>query len=239
MGGISLDGRDGTRRDRRTALAGDWPMRGRDRTRNSVVSEESLPVDWHFGTDTQPAKKIRWSAEVGTLSQGDPVISDGLVWIGTNNGQPRDPSRKEDAGVLMCFDVRDGTFVYQYVSPRLAEGRDVDWPSSSQAGSPFIERDRLWYFNNRCEVICLDISPLLMRSGPASVVWKVDLRREFGVYCRGVMIGTNCSQCSIAAYGDFDLRQYHKCVKIRQDSLARVSELDLFRKEVGERQMAR
>ena len=102
----------------------------------------------------------------------------------------------------MCFDERDGKFLYQYVSPRLPEGREVDWPGSSQSASPLIEKDRLWFCNNRCEVICLDIAPLLARTGAPKVVWKVDMPGQFGVVPRAVMIGSNTSHCSIAAYRD-------------------------------------
>ena len=131
------------------------------------------------------------------------MVSDGLVWVGTNNGHPRDPAMTADASVLMGFDERDGTFLYQYISPRLPEGRGVDWPGSSQAASPLVEGDRLWFCNTRHEVICLDIGPLIARTGQPRVVWKADLRREFDVVPRPVMIGSNLSQCSIVSYRDF------------------------------------
>lgn len=51
-----------------------------------------------------------------------------------------------------------------------------------------------------CETICLDIGPLREGEGKPRVLWKVDMRREFGVVPTGVMIGSNASHCSIAAY---------------------------------------
>jgi hypothetical protein len=182
--------------------AGDWPMRGRDQTRNAVVPDQQGPDDWHVGLGDTPARNIRWAAKLGSISCGDPVVSDGLVWVGTNNRSPRDPEQTGDASVLMCFRERDGEFLYQYVSPRLPEGRRYDWPDASLASSPLIEGDRLWFCNNRCEVICLDIAPLLAESGTPRVVWKVDMRSEFGVVPRGVMIGSHASHCSIASYGE-------------------------------------
>ncbi|MDB5389758.1 MAG: hypothetical protein JWM11_5404, partial [Planctomycetaceae bacterium] len=108
-----------------------------------------------------------------------------------------------DAGVLMCLDEKTGKVLYQYASPRLPRAEYLlDWPGASQCGSPLIEQDRLWFCNNRCEVICLDIGPLLTRTGKPKVVWKVDIRAEFGVVPRAVMIQSNASHCSVAGYQD-------------------------------------
>jgi outer membrane protein assembly factor BamB len=182
----------------------DWTMRGRDHTRNPVSPEKNAPTYWQVGNtrNKQKPRNIRWSARLGTVSWGDPVIANGLVWVGTNNGHPRDPKISGDAAVLMCFRERDGKFLYQYVSPRLAEGRRLDWPFASLASSPLVESDRLWFCNNRCETICLDIGPLRRGSGQPRVLWKVDMRRELGVVPLGVMIGSNAIHCSIAAYKD-------------------------------------
>lgn len=178
----------------------DWPMRGRDRNRNPVVADQTGPVDWELPDGKKGGKNLLWSAELGTVSHGDPVVSDGLVWVGTNNAHPRDPLQKQDAGVLMCFDEEDGEFLYQYVSPRLPGGREIDWPMSSQTGSPLIENGMLWFCNNRHEVICLDITPLIARTGVPLLVWKVDLMAQFGVVPRAVMISSNATHCSIASY---------------------------------------
>ena len=182
-----------------SCMAADWPMRGRGHHRNAVVPDENAPVDWQLPDNEMPARNIRWSTELGTVSNGDPVISNGLVWVGTNNGRPRNTQKKQDAGVLICFDEIDGRFLYQYVSQRIA-GREIDWPGSSQCGSPLIENGKLWFCNTRCEVICLDIAPLIARTGDAEVVWNVNLREQFGVVPRAIMIGSNASQCSIASY---------------------------------------
>ena len=183
-----------------TSLGADWPMRGRNNNRNAVVPAEVGPLDWQVPGRDAGSRNVRWSAALGSLSHGDPVVSGGLVWVGTNNRHPRDPLQKQDAGVLMCFDERDGKFLYQYLSPRLPGGYKVDWPMSSQGGSPLIEKDRLWFCNTRHEVICLDIAPLQSRTGDPTVVWKVDMREQLGVVPRPVMLGSNVSQCSIASH---------------------------------------
>ncbi|WP_298859464.1 PQQ-binding-like beta-propeller repeat protein [uncultured Gimesia sp.] len=182
----------------------DWVMRGRDHTRNPVSPDKNAPTDWKIGStfNKQRPKNVLWSVKLGTVSCGDPVIANGLVWVGTNNDHPRDPKNSGNASVLMCFRERDGKFLYQYVSPRLVERSRLDWSSTSLASSPLVEGDRLWFCNNRCETICLDIGPLHRATGQPRVLWKVDMRRELGVVPCGVMIGSNANHCSIAAYKD-------------------------------------
>lgn len=177
----------------------DWPMRGGNRNRNAVVPDVKGPTEWNLAEGQRPAKNIRWSAELGYVSCGDPVIAGGLVWVGTNNGLS-----KEDASVLMCFRERDGQLLYKYVSPRLVgEGHlNSDWPGTSLASSPLVEGNRLWFCTNRCEVICLEIAPLRSGTGEPRVVWKVDMRSQLGVFPVGVHLGSHASHCSIAAYKD-------------------------------------
>ena len=193
-------------------------MRGLNQSRNPVIDEDIAQIDWEFRRSGKNGRNIRWDVELGNVSHGDPVISGGLVWVGTNisSRRPRDPLHKEDASVLLCFDERDGAFLYQYLSERLPEGMAQDWPDSSQAGSPLVEGDQLWFCNNRCEVICLDIAALLARTGEPQVMWKLDMRAQLGVVPRGVMLGSNVAQCSVAGYQDLiyvnttNAKQYNK-----------------------------
>ena len=189
--------------------AADWPQFGRDGTRNAVSPERRPPVDWEVGkwTDTNPrhhiegsSRNIKWSAALGSITYGDPVVADGLIWVGTNNHW--NAKDKLDASVLTCFRESDGKLLYRYVSPRLPKGRVHDWEQSSIRCSPFIENDRLWFVTNRAEVVCLDIAPLHRDGSDPKVLWKVDLIGQFGVFPRGSIMFWAHS-CSIAGYCDW------------------------------------
>jgi outer membrane protein assembly factor BamB len=166
--------------------AEDWPMLGRDRTHNAVSLEKGAPVDWQNavraenGAAAKAARNIKWVAKLGSVSLGGPVVANGLVWVGTNNTNPRNPALKKDASVLMCFRESDGKFLWQYVSPRLSEFAQ-DGPHHCMGSTPLIEGNRLWLITNRCEMLCLDITPLRRNEGPPTEVWKVDMRKEYGV----------------------------------------------------------
>jgi outer membrane protein assembly factor BamB len=180
--------------------ADDWPQFGRDRTRNAVSPEKSELLRWQLeecgnGRLTRPAWNILWQADLGFSCFASPVVSDGLVWVGTNNAKPRDAKLKDDAAVLMCFRARDGKFLWQYVSPRLSQDWNLDWPHMPINCSPLVEGDRLYFVTNRCETVCLDISPLRRGNGEPRTVWKLDMHKDLGVVpaIHPMAIGFSCS----------------------------------------------
>ena len=171
----------------------DWPVFGRDHTRNAVSPETEPPTDW----DVDTGRNIKWKAEIASVAFGAPVVSDGLVWIGGNRWRPGEDASK-DGALLLCFDEESGEKLYEYVSPRLDRNRIRTDPHFHGLGcSPLIEGDRLWFVTNRAETVCLDIAPLKAepRSAP-QIVWKVDMREEFGVYAKQPFMGPS-RLCSI------------------------------------------
>ncbi len=191
--------------------ADDWPMFGRSPNRNAVSFEKNLPGWWQFETRdagdqvTQAAKNIKWSAKLGKRSAGEVVVANGLVWVGTNNRQPRDPLLKQAAPVLMCFREKDGQFLYQYVTKIPGDDQFVAFKSTPHNSAPMSEGDRLWFTTVIGEVVCLDVGPLTRGQRMAREVWKLDMRKDLGVcpsssFCSEISWPT----CSISLpYKDF------------------------------------
>jgi outer membrane protein assembly factor BamB len=186
-------------------------MMGRDWTRNAVSPEKNPPTRWQVKSggdsngqrNTKPNRvdgNIKWSAPLGSLCISEPVVANGLVWIGTNNDWGK---HTPDGTVLRCLRESNGEELYRYFSPRLKGGRAVDWPTFPLGCSPLVEGHHIWFTNNRCEVICLDIGPLLQdNKGKPTVVWKVDMREELGVAPHGTIMFLARS-CSVAGYHDW------------------------------------
>src|SRR5579859_4380286 len=101
----------------RVVSAEDQPQWGQAWSRNMVSNERGLP----FSFDPQTGKNIKWSAELGTETHSSPVIAGGRVYIGTNNGHPRDPKHQGDRGVLMCLEEKTGQLLWQLVVPKREE----------------------------------------------------------------------------------------------------------------------
>ncbi|WP_246146820.1 outer membrane protein assembly factor BamB family protein [Rubripirellula lacrimiformis] len=148
------------------AAGGDWPQWGGTRERNNAPGVEGLPESWNIGKfdrrtgdwDNAKAENIRWYANLGSQTYGNPVVADGQVYVGTNNGAghiQRYPS-DVDLGCLLAFDEKNGDFLWQHSSEKLITGRVHDWPLQGICCAPLVEGDRLWFVTNRGEVRCLD-----------------------------------------------------------------------------------
>src|SRR6056297_3493671 len=102
---------------------GDWPQWGGTRERNNVPNVVNLPESWDIGRfdrrsgqwDKSQALNIRWYANLGSQTYGNPVVADGRVFVGTNNGAghlQRYPSTV-DLGCLLAFDEQSGELLWQ------------------------------------------------------------------------------------------------------------------------------
>ena len=156
--------------------------------RNMYSLVKNLPSTW----DVTSMKNIKWKADIGTTSYGNPVIADGKIFLGTNNDNPKNPEITGDKGVLMCFRESDGKFLWQAVSDKLEP--HYDWPEQGVCSSPAIEGKRLFYVTNRGELVSLDTEGFMdgKNDGPftdeahrgptdADIIWKLDMMKDLGI----------------------------------------------------------
>ncbi|HEY4580949.1 MAG TPA: PQQ-binding-like beta-propeller repeat protein, partial [Candidatus Acidoferrales bacterium] len=184
---------------------GNWPMWGGTPDRNMVSSMKGLPAEW----DIKTKKNVKWVAKLGSQSYGNPVVSGGMVFVGTNNELLRDPQQPGDRGVLMAFRESDGEFLWQHTHTKVEAGRANDWPYQGIASSPLVNGERLYYVSNRGVVFCVDTRGFRdsENDGPvtderltgqfdADVIWSFDMMAEVGSYPH------NLSNSSPVMYGD-------------------------------------
>ena len=184
---------------------GDWPQLFGWTHRNNVVAGDNLPVEW----DIEEGTNVLWSAKLGSQTYGNPVVANGKVYVGSNNGAgyiERFPA-SVDLGVLVCFDEKTGEFLWQHSNPKLPTGRVHDWPLQGVCSAPYADGDRVWYVSNRGEVLCLDVEGFhdgendgikgeIENTREADVIWKLDMMGELGVSQH------NMCSCSITCAGD-------------------------------------
>ena len=145
--------------------SGDWPKWGGTGHNNMVSGAKGIPHDVDPGKkkkgteliDLATTKNVKWVAKIGSQSYGTPTIAEGKVLIGTNNESPRDPNHKGDRGIVMCFDEKDGSFLWQMVIPKLGAGKVSDWEYLGVCSSPLIDNGRAYIITNRCQVVCVDM----------------------------------------------------------------------------------
>ncbi|HSC28903.1 MAG TPA: PQQ-binding-like beta-propeller repeat protein [Vicinamibacterales bacterium] len=168
----------------------EWPMWGGTPDRNMVSSMKGLPTSW----DIKTKKNIKWVAELGSQTYGNPVVANGVVLVGTNNEAPKDPAVKGDKGVVMAFRESDGEFLWQSVHDKLAAGRANDWPFQGICSSPLVENGTAYYVSNRGEVMAVDIDGFRdgrndgpftgeksQRETDVDIIWRYDMMEELGV----------------------------------------------------------
>lgn len=202
-----------------SALAADQPQFGQAWSRNMVSPERGLPESF----DPVTRRNVKWSAKLGTESHSTPVIAGGRVYIGTNNGDPRDARHQGDRGVLFCLDERDGRLLWQLVVPKREEDIYHDWPKSGISSPATVEGDRVYLVDNRGVVLCLDAHglangndgpfrdegayltprgtnapPAPVQPGPldADILWQFNLTTEAGIWSH------DAAHSSILIHGD-------------------------------------
>ena len=198
----------------------EWTQWGGTPDKNNVPVGHNIPHEWEIGDfdyktgewDPSGAKNIKWVARLGSQTYGNAVVADGRVLIGTNNSGAylsRYPS-EVDLGVLLCFDAKDGKFLWQHSSEKLATGRVHDWPMQGICSAPLVEGKRLWFVTSRGEVRCLDMEGFhdndendgpykeedVVTRDEADVIWVVDMMGKLGVSQH------NMASCSVTAAGD-------------------------------------
>jgi outer membrane protein assembly factor BamB len=172
-------------------LGADWPMWGGSPSRNMVSDMKGLPTSW----DIKTGKNVKWVAELGSQSYGNPSVGEGVVIIGTNNELLRDPKQPGDRGVVMAFRESDGEFLWQATFEKLSSGRANDWPFQGIASSAMIEKGVAYFTSNRGTVMAVDVQGFRDKEndGPvkdekftgerdADVLWSFDMMEEVGSF---------------------------------------------------------
>jgi len=196
--------------------ADDQPQWGERFSRNMISSEKSLPDCF----DPATGRNIKWVVDLGTETHATPVISGGRVFIGTNNGKPRDSRQTGDRGVLMCFDEKTGGFQWQLVIPKITNSVYWDWTGVGICSAATVKGERAYIVSSRGEVMCLDVKGMANgNDGPfkeegrhmvpagkeaiepcktdADILWLYDMIKECGVRQH------DAAHCSILVDGQF------------------------------------
>ena len=182
-----------------SAVSADWPMWGGTPSRNMVSDMKGLPTTW----DVKTGKNVKWVAELGSQSYGNPTVAEGVVMIGTNNEAMKDPKQPGDRGVLMAFNEETGEFMWQATFEKLSSGRANDWPYQGIASSPTVVRGVAYFTSNRGQIIAADLKGFhdgendgpykdekLTGKTDIDIIWIFDMMEEVGTFPHNL---ANCS----------------------------------------------
>ena len=172
-------------------LSADWPMWGGTPSRNMVSPMTGAPTEWDVKTGTN----VKWVADLGSQSYGNPTVGGGVVIVGTNNELARDAKQGGDRGVVMAFREATGEFLWQAAFEKLSSGRANDWPFQGIASSPLIIDGIAYFVSNRGQVIAADLEGFhdnendgtykeekLTGKADPDFVWVFDMMEEVGSF---------------------------------------------------------
>lgn len=136
--------------------------------RNMVnLRERNLPADWCV--EEGKLKNVKWSADVGNESFGQPVVAQGMVFVATNDPR-RDPKTNTNPAVLMAFSERDGKLLWRNVHPCSNDPLCCGCPAALLS-TPTVDDDKLYYATPTSEVICA-----ACKNG--NILWRHDLSKR-------------------------------------------------------------
>ncbi|MCZ6816992.1 MAG: PQQ-binding-like beta-propeller repeat protein, partial [Planctomycetota bacterium] len=166
--------------------------------------ETGIPSSWNVKDKTN----IKWIAKLGSQTYGNPVISNGKIFIGTNNNGNLRPGIKGDKGVIVCLDEKTGKVLWQATHDKLPTGRVNDWPEQGICSSPWVSGNRIYYVSNEAQVVCADVNGMTDgNNGPykdekykesqdADYIWVYDMIDELDAFPH------NLATCSPVGFGD-------------------------------------
>jgi outer membrane protein assembly factor BamB len=158
--------------------------------------------------DLSTTKECKWIAKLGSQSYGTPTIAGNKVFVGTNNESPRSKRHVGDRGVVMCFEEKTGSFLWQMICPKMGSGKVNDWEYLGICAAPTVVGNRAYVPSNRCQIVCLDVEGQkngndgmtdesnftatldkdgkMVKNEPdeqeADIIWVYDMYKELGVF---------------------------------------------------------
>jgi len=180
-----------------SANAADWPSWGGQPSRNMVSETERGLPEWYAlgGIHYAPAamKNIKWTAKLGSVTCGSPIVSQGRVFIGTRG-------EGSEGDIVLCLDEQTGRELGRFVCRR-PSGRGEHWGVCS---TPTVEGDRLYLVTPYSEAVCVNVTSWLASHAKASadesdrhLVWKYDMAEKLRVEV------DHAASCSPLVFGDF------------------------------------
>jgi outer membrane protein assembly factor BamB len=201
---------------------GDWPQWGRTTIKNMVSDAKNLPWGCEAGElkpdgsiDVGTTKGVLWVATMGSQTYGNPAVSKGRIYVGTNNEGRGDPRFKGDHSLLKCLDALTGKEYWTLTVPKLGTGKVGDWEFLGICSHPTVVDDRVYIMTNRCEIMALDVNgladgnqgvqdeaqymsfvgttpgkPVELKPTDADIIWRYNMIEELGIFQHNITAGS-------------------------------------------------
>jgi outer membrane protein assembly factor BamB len=173
-----------------------------------VSPERGLPES--FNVRSAP-RNLLWSANLGGYVSGNPTVSGGRVFVGTDDAALEDDTRfrRTHGGMVQCLDEATGRVLWRLAVPqrpreRLPQGAHYGEQRMGVCSSPAVAGNRAYVMTSACEIVCLDVNgqadgndgpfkdearymagrgnpPIKLGGRDADIVWVFDLVDQLGI----------------------------------------------------------
>ena len=208
------------------AMAADWPQWGGTDCRNLVSPEKNLPASF----DPDKGRKgsggnVKWVRKTGNATYGNPTVSDGRVYVGTDDASLSDDPRlkRTRGGMVHCFDEATGKPIWKLVIPkRMGLPKEMHYGHQhlGTCSSPTVQGDSVYVVTGAAEVLCLDVQgqangndgpyqdeaqyiagsgrkPIKLAPSDGDIKWRFDTIDQAGSRPHDV------ASCSVVLHGDY------------------------------------
>jgi outer membrane protein assembly factor BamB len=195
-------------------------MWGKTPARNMVSAEKKVPKVFDPGkfvagteeVDLATTVGVKWVTRMGSQTYGNPTVSGGRVFVGTNNELVNRKGLTGDRSVLLSLDEATGAIQWQLTVPKMGSGKVNDWEYLGICSSPTVVEDVVYVITNRGEVVALDVDGLYdgtdgmkdeeafmatpgapaveLEPMDADILWTYDLANELGVFVHNASSGS-------------------------------------------------
>jgi outer membrane protein assembly factor BamB len=154
---------------------------------------------------------VRWTLRLGTAVQGNPTVSNGRVFVGTDDAILDDDRRfyRTHGGLIQCLDEATGKLLWKLPIPqrprdRLPPGAHYGEQKLGLCSSPAVQGNRVFIVTPSCEVMCLDVEgmangndgpyqseakyvagtgrpPVKLGKTDGDIIWSYDLVDQLGI----------------------------------------------------------
>jgi outer membrane protein assembly factor BamB len=200
--------------------AADWPAwGGADPGRNMVSGETGLPETFKPGDKSTSGDgilptttdNVRWVVKLGNFICGNPTVTDGRIFVGTDDSALQNDTRlkRSKGGMIWCLDEKTGQMLWRLPVPvrpkdRLPADAHYGQQNLGVCSSPAISGNRAYVVTSAAEVLCLNVKgmadgntgpftdeaqyiagahnpPVPLEKTDGDIIWKYDLVDDLGI----------------------------------------------------------
>lgn len=128
-----------------------WPCFRGASQQGLVYSDVPIPASWSVD------ENILWKAELPGRGNSSPIIWGHRLFITAEGARDDDKETAPDR-LLMCFDRRDGSLLWQHAAPKAETQEGLYWKNTFASATAVTDGERVVAFFGNAGLVCCDMA---------------------------------------------------------------------------------